>query len=289
MLIIIVSITIIILISVLKLQNKYKTKQYLLGKFALITGGANGLGQQISLQLASKGCHIAIADICSSDETIEKLKKFNVHAKAYKVDVSDFKEVLKFKQKLSEEFGDIDILVNNAGIISYKSIIEQSFEEIEKLTGVNINAVMFMTKCFLEDMIKRKSGHIVSISSLQGIYAFPHSINYSSTKFAVTGFMLALKEYLRKEKFENIFTTTIFPNVIATNKHVVETVNSKNATILTPEETSKLIVDAIINRASFVTIPSYFSIGIPFFNLFPFWLQHLIRDLRDENSFLNKL
>jgi all-trans-retinol dehydrogenase (NAD+) len=83
-----------------------------------------------------------------------------------------------------------------------------------------------MTKCFLEDMMKRGHGHIVAISSLQGIYAFPHSINYCSTKFAVTGFMSALTEYLRREHMKNIFTTTIFPNVIATNRHVVEAVSA---------------------------------------------------------------
>ncbi|KAG5684727.1 hypothetical protein PVAND_013941 [Polypedilum vanderplanki] len=254
-----------------------------------VTGGANGLGQFICLKLAAEGCHVAIADICSSDETIEKLKKYNVQTKAYEVDVSNFKEVIEFKKKLDEEFGDIDILVNNAGIVSYKSIAEQSFEEIEKLTSVNINSVMFMTKCFLSDMIKRKCGHLVSISSLQGIYAFPCSINYSSTKFAITGFMLAIKEFLRIEKFENIFTTIICPHVIATNKHVVDVVNPKRATILSPEETSKIVVDAIINRSSFVTIPSYFSYFIPLFNSMPFCLQHLIRDIRDETSFLNKL
>lgn len=63
----------------------------------------------------------------------------------------------------------IDILVNNAGLIPYKTIFEQSYEEIENLTRVNVNSVFMMTKCFLEDMkAKKKGGHIVSISSLQG-------------------------------------------------------------------------------------------------------------------------
>jgi all-trans-retinol dehydrogenase (NAD+) len=191
-----------------------------------VTGGSNGLGQQISLQLASKGCHVIVADISSGDDTIEKLKAFNVKAKAYRVDVSSHKEITELKKQVNEEFGDVFILVNNAGLIPYKTVSELTYEEIEKLTSVNVNSVMFMTKCFLEDMMRNKSGHIVSISSLQGIYPFPHSINYSSTKFAVTGYMLALKEYLRRENFKNIFTTTIFPNVIATNRAVIETVNS---------------------------------------------------------------
>lgn len=84
-----------------------------------------------------------------------------------------------------------------------------------------------MTKCFLEDMMKRGRGHIVTISSLQGIYAFPHSISYCSTKFAVTGFMLAIKEHLRRENYQNIHTTCIHPNVIATRDDIINVVNTQ--------------------------------------------------------------
>lgn len=83
-----------------------------------------------------------------------------------------------------------------------------------------------MTKCFLENMIKRKSGHIVTISSLQGIYAFPFSVTYCATKFGCFGFMSALKEFLRWKKLDKfINTTTILPDVIATRSDVIEVVN----------------------------------------------------------------
>lgn len=77
-------------------------------------------------------------------------------------------------------------------------------------------------------MIKRKTGHIVTISSLQGIYAYPFSVTYCATKFGCFGFMAALKEYLRLEKLGDcIFTTTILPDVIATRRDLIECVNSK--------------------------------------------------------------
>jgi short-subunit dehydrogenase len=76
-------------------------------------------------------------------------------------------------------------------------------------------------------MIARKSGHIVSISSLQGIYAFPYSLTYCSTKFAVTGFMLGLMEFLRREKLDFIDVTCILPNIIATRDDIIKTVNAK--------------------------------------------------------------
>jgi 3-oxoacyl-[acyl-carrier protein] reductase len=89
---------------------------------------------------------VAIADLCPvDDETMEKMTAFGVQVKAYRVDVSNHKEILDLKAKLTEEFGEIDILVNNAGLISYKSISEQSYEEIEKLTRVNVNSVIFVS------------------------------------------------------------------------------------------------------------------------------------------------
>jgi NAD(P)-dependent dehydrogenase (short-subunit alcohol dehydrogenase family) len=112
-----------------------------------ITGGANGLGQQICLQLASFGCNIAIADIdfTSAEKTVEKIVEMGVSAKAYKVDVSNYEEILTLKQKISEDLGEVDILVNNAGLIAYKSILNQSAEEIERLTRVNFNGVLLVT------------------------------------------------------------------------------------------------------------------------------------------------
>lgn len=84
-----------------------------------------------------------------------------------------------------------------------------------------------MTKCFLEGMIERNSGHVVAISSLQGIYAFPYSLAYSASKFGVTGFMLGLIDYLRVNKLDDVHATCIFPNVIATRDDVIKAVNAK--------------------------------------------------------------
>lgn len=179
------------------------------------------------MELAKEGCNIAFCDISSPEETLQKLKHFNVKVKAYKTDVSNLQEIEKLRDDIQNDFNcNVDILVNNAGLIPYKTIFEQSYEEIQKLTAVNINSVYMMTKCFLEQMQTNVNGaHIVSISSLQGIYAFPHSLLYSSTKFAVTGFMLGLKEFLRLEKLNKIHTTTILPHVIATRKDLVDKLN----------------------------------------------------------------
>lgn len=78
-------------------------------------------------------------------ETAESLKQFGISAKAYKVDVSKFDEIENLKQEILNDLGEVDILVNNAGIIAYKTIFDQSAEEIERLTNVNFNAVILVS------------------------------------------------------------------------------------------------------------------------------------------------
>lgn len=155
-------------------------------------------------------------------------------------------------------------------------------------------------------MIRNQRGHIATISSIQGIYPFPHSLSYCSTKFGVTGFMLGLVEYLRQEKLSGkIHATCIHPHVIATNQEVISAVNPRYQAIklriliikwriflyryvnLKPEHVAKSVVNAILRNQRSVTVPFYFEYGIKFFNMNPFWVQNFIRDyIIKESSFM---
>lgn len=117
-----------------------------------MTGGAGGLGQQLCIQLAKVGCNIAVADIDleTAQKFADSLASMRVSAKAYKVDVSNYDEILSLKQKVIEELGEVDILVNNAGLIPYKSIFNQTAEEIERLTRVNLNSVILVRQLIME-------------------------------------------------------------------------------------------------------------------------------------------
>lgn len=119
--------------------------------FFKVTGGGNGLGQQICIKLAKLGCNLAIVDIDfdSAQKTAENLQKLGVSAKAYNVDVGNYDEIKKLKENVLNNLGEVDILVNNAGIIAYKTIFDQSAEEIQRLTSVNLNAVIFVSIPFL--------------------------------------------------------------------------------------------------------------------------------------------
>lgn len=194
-----------------------------------VTGGGNGLGREICIELSKHGCRIAIVDIdINGAEKTLKMLSNPADAKAYRVDLTQRGEIAELKTQVQGDFGCVDILVNNAGLISYNTIFAESEEFIEKMTRVNLIATIWMTRLFLRDMIDRKSGHIVTISSLGGIYHYAFGISYVATKFGVTGFMMALKEFLRFRKLDkDIHTTLIMPDVIATREDVINAVSKR--------------------------------------------------------------
>lgn len=107
------------------------------------------MGQQICIELARLGCNVAIADIDfqSAEKTSDSLVQLGVSARAYKVDVSNSEEIEKLKATISSDLGEVDILVNNAGLIPYQSILEQTAEDVERLTKVNFNSVLLVSCC----------------------------------------------------------------------------------------------------------------------------------------------
>jgi all-trans-retinol dehydrogenase (NAD+) len=222
---------ILIFIFVKITSTVFKPKKNIRGKIALVTGGGNGLGKGISLNLAKKGCNILIADIdieAAKKTSAEISQTFGVKSKAYKVDVSIYDEVQKLKEEIKGDFGDVDILVNNAGLISYNTILSEPSKFIEKMINVNLNGVVYMTKCFFEEMYERKSGHVVTVASLAGIYHHAYGVSYCTTKFGVVGFMMSLKEFIRVKNLQKyIKFSLIMPDVIGTRDDVVASVSEK--------------------------------------------------------------
>lgn len=183
-----------------------------------MTGGGNGLGRELCIELSKQGCKIAIADV-DYDGALKTLGLIeNEKAKAYKIDLVKNEDIESLKDQVLKDFGRVDILVNNAGLISYSTIFLETPLFIEKMIKVNLTAPILLVRAFMPLMIDQKEGHIVSISSAMGLYHTPDAVAYSSTKFGLTGFMMGMREMIRRKKLEKfIYTTTVFPYAIATN------------------------------------------------------------------------
>lgn len=256
------------------------SKKNISGQTVLVTGGGNGLGREIALQLSREGCNIAIVDVDSvgAEQTSMDCRELGTMARFYICDVSDNEGVQKMIKAVEDDFGPIEILINNAGLMPLNSFREGKPEDIKKVYDVNVFSHFWMTRAVIDKMIDRGRGHIVAISSISALHAMPGAIIYSSTKYAVTGFMRALSEEVRQDGFsEYVKFTCVYPYFIPTRKDLTEAANLRFPAV-SVEYVTRQIVKAIRTNKSDVVIPWFTGPLIRFINMFPRFVQNLVRD-----------
>ena len=167
------------------------------GKVAIVTGAGSqkGYGKGAAMTLAREGCDLVVADIDieGAEKTAEEIKNLGRNAMPIKVDVTDSNQVKEMVKASLERFGRIDILINNAGAgTDPKLFIEKSEEEWDKDLDLNLKGVLLCTKAVLPQMIERKYGKIVNISSIGAKLPSPQASIYAAAKTGVVGFTRAL-------------------------------------------------------------------------------------------------
>lgn len=168
-------------------------------KTVIVTGSSNGIGRQIALEFAENNYNIIINYNKSKTQAFaldKKIKKLGSNSIVIKADVSKLSEAQNLIDLSLKEFGKIDILVNNAGISLQKIFQDVSESEWQNLFAVNIGSVFNCCSCALKDMISRKSGKIINISSIWGMVGASMEVHYSASKAAIIGFTKALAKEL---------------------------------------------------------------------------------------------
>lgn len=161
------------------------------GKIALVTGAARGIGKAIALTLAREGADVAVTDI--NQEGIKKVAqetlKMGRRSVGILMDVSDVVSVRNGFAEAKRQLGPIDILVNNAGITTnVATVIKMSEENWNKELAINLSGAFYCTKQVLPDMVTRRWGRIINISSLAGIMDGFGQCSYSASKAGLLGF-----------------------------------------------------------------------------------------------------
>ena len=166
------------------------------GKVAIVTGAAMGIGRAIALALAKEGAKVVINDIAmdSANKVVDEIKALGREAIAVKADVTNSEQTKQMTKTALDTFGQIDILVNNAGVVGES---EGPFHETEKDSwqlefGRIMEGVYNCTRAVINHMIERRSGKILSISSIGGVIGKPDATAYSAGKAAIIGFTMAL-------------------------------------------------------------------------------------------------
>ena len=158
---------------------------------AIITGSARGIGAAIALRLAKDGYDIALNDISDAmfenNSIMEDIKALGVQCEKYVADVSDHQQCADMVKAVKERFGSIDVLVNNAGITRDGLLARMSEENFDLVIAVNQKSVFNMTKFAGSVMMKQRSGRIINLSSVAGLYGNAGQMNYSASKAAIIG------------------------------------------------------------------------------------------------------
>ena len=187
------------------------------GKTAVVTGGSRGIGRAISFKLARSGANIAVVatrETKEAKETIEKLKELGVDARLYICDIKNTDEVDSACKEILADFGQVDVLVNNAGITRDNILPSLSTKDIDDVIDVNLKGTMYVTKAFIRQFVRKRSGSIINISSVVGLMGNKGQTNYSASKAGIIGFTKSVaREYGKK----NIRCNAVAPGYIATD------------------------------------------------------------------------
>ena len=189
-------------------------------KVILITGASRGIGREIAEKLAQKGYQV-IANYNKSEKNAQELKEEYPNIDIYKADVSKREEVQKMIEYIINKYKKIDVLINNAGISSSGLFTEVTDEEWNRIINNDLYSVFCTTQEVLSNMIMRKQGCIINISSVWGLVGSSCETIYSVAKAGVDGMTKSLAKELGPS---NIRVNSIAPGIKDTDMNANYTV-----------------------------------------------------------------
>jgi short-subunit dehydrogenase len=204
------------------------------GSAAAVTGAASGIGRALALELAARGCNLALADRDEAGLQALAAEIARVHARrvtTHVVDVGVPGQIADFAQAAMSAHPALNIVVNNAGVALMGTFTEIDQVEMDWLMNINFWGVVHSTRAFLPHLSRQREAHIVNLSSIFGIVAPPGQTAYAAAKFAVRGFSESLRHELQMAA-SPIRLSVVHPGGVATN--IAR--NSRNGTGMTDNQ-----------------------------------------------------
>ncbi len=171
---------------------------FLTDKIAWVTGGSRGIGRAIAMRLAKLGAKVAICARKpeSMNATLQDLRRISPSVLGITADVSQSRDISRCVQEIKKHWGSVDILVNNAGIYRAASVTDTSTEEWDSQFAINLKAPFLATHAVVPDMIEKKAGTILFISSMVAVQSYAKHSCYTATKWGMDGFAGSIAQEL---------------------------------------------------------------------------------------------
>ena len=189
------------------------------GAAAAVTGAASGIGRALALELAARGCDLALADrdeaglqAVAAEINRGGQRKVTVH----RVDVGEPREIADFAAAATSAHPGLNIVVNNAGVALLGQFNEIDQAQMDWLMNINFWGVVHATRAFLPHLARQREAHIVNLSSIFGIVAPPGQTAYAAAKFAVRGFSESLRHELQMAA-SPVRLSVVHPGGVSTN------------------------------------------------------------------------
>jgi len=185
-------------------------------KLVLVTGASRGIGQAIALTLGNAGA--TVIGTATSDEGASNITQIftenNILGKGMMLNVTDNEQISELLKSITADYGSVDILVNNAGITRDNILVRMKEDEWDDIINTNLSSVYKMSKAVLRGMIKKRSGRIISITSVVGAMGNAGQSNYAAAKAGIMGFT---KSLAREVGVRGITVNAIAPGFIQTD------------------------------------------------------------------------
>lgn len=256
-------------------------------KTVIITGASSGIGKACAEEFAQRGANLVLGarqyvTLCEIAQELEK--KYNIRAIAVQCDVSKEEDCKHLIEQAELSFKQIDVLINNAGISMRALFKDLDLLVIKNLMDINFWGAVYCTKYALPELLK-SNGSVVGISSIAGYRGLPGRTGYSASKFALNGFL----EALRVENLKTgLHVMVAAPGFTASN--IRNTALAKDGTqqgessmdegkMMTSEEVAKIIAEGVVKRKRTLIMTGQGKLAVLMNKLIPAWVDKKVYEL----------
>jgi len=249
-------------------------------KVIIVTGASSGIGASCAIEFANKGAKVVLAarNMDKLKEVEEKLLNIGAQVLSVKCDVSIQNDCKHLMEQTIAKFGGIDILINNAGISMRAVFNDMDLDVMEKIMGINFFGTVYCTKYALPHILKNK-GSVVGISSIAGFVGLPARTGYSASKFAMQGFLEALRtENLKNNLHVMIacpgFTASNIRNTALSSDGSVQGESPRDEQkMMTSEEVAQHIVNGVEKRKRTIVLTGQGKLVVFLSKWFPSFVE----------------